>query len=87
MILCCMSVELCCKYFLLFLSQKLKEVKRSHNELLEELETSNRQLKQEQSRTLTLGNELKAGSSAQRRVVEVSWGHGRLKVNRNRVEI
>ena len=43
----------------------------SHNNLLQELETSNQQLKHEQSRTLTLGNELKAGSSAQRRVVEV----------------
>ena len=47
-------------------------MKISHNNLLHELETANQQLKQEQNKSLTLGNELKAGSSAQRRVIEVS---------------
>ena len=56
------------------LSQKLRAVKSSHDQLLREMETQNDYLKQEQTRVLTLQNELKQGTANQRRIMEVSGG-------------
>ena len=55
-----------------FIFQKLRTVKGSHDQVLNEMERLNHQLKEEQNKSLTMQNELKTGTANQRRVVEVS---------------
>lgn len=46
-------------------------MKRSHDNMLMEMENLNMQLKEEQNRVLTLQNELKFGTTNNRKIIEV----------------
>lgn len=46
-------------------------MKRSHDNMLMEMENLNMQLKEEQNRVLTLQNELKFGTTNNRKTIEV----------------
>ena len=52
--------------------QKLRTVKSSHDQVLNEMERLNHQLKEEQIKVLKANNELKSGKANQRRIVEVT---------------
>ena len=52
--------------------QKLRTVKSSHDQVLNEMERLNHQLKEEQNKVLKANNELKSGTANQRRMVEVT---------------
>ena len=52
--------------------QKLRTVKSSHDQVLNEMERLNHQLKEEQNKVLKANNELKSGTANQRRIVEVT---------------
>ena len=51
--------------------QKLRTVKSSHDQVLNEMEKLNHQLKVEQNKVLKANNELKSGTANHRRIVEV----------------
>lgn len=48
-------------------------MKRSHDNMLMEMENLNMQLKEEQNRVLTLQNELKFGTTNNRKIIEVRY--------------
>lgn len=51
--------------------QNTRQVKRTHDQVLSEMDNLHQQLKHEQNRCLMLQNELKAGSSSQRTILEL----------------
>ena len=51
--------------------QKLRTVKASYDQVLREMDTLNRHMKEEQNKVFTLQNELKSGSTVQKNLVEV----------------
>ncbi|XP_048736763.2 protein fantom-like isoform X2 [Ostrea edulis] len=53
------------------LEENLHTVKRSHDNMLMEMENLNMQLKEEQNRVLTLQNELKFGTTNNRKIIEL----------------
>ena len=62
-----------------FCAQKLHAVKSSHDQVLYEMDLLNGQLKEEQNRGLSLQNELMAGTTSQRTLIEVGSHHAALR--------
>ena len=69
--------------------QKLRTVKSSHDQVLNEMEKLNHQLKVEQNKVLKANNELKSGTAKKktkdhRRIVEVGSRRKKQKINVSR---